>query len=144
MDEVIDRAAVRVGGVEIPAAAIAAEAQNHPAPDAATAWTEAAEALAIRQLLLAEAERLAIDPGERLDAQGRPLAADDAKIDALLEREVRVPEATAVEARRFYDRHRERSEERRGGKECVGTCRSGWSRYNENKKKNKKIKDEGE
>src|SRR3546814_2640320 len=43
----------------------------------------------IRQLLLAEAERLAIDPGERLDAQGRPLAADDAKIDALLEREVR-------------------------------------------------------
>src|SRR3546814_9276318 len=89
MDEVIDRAAVRVGGVEIPAAAIAAEAQNHPAPDAATAWTEAAEALAIRQLLLAEAERLAIDPGERLDAQGRPLAADDAKIDALLEREVR-------------------------------------------------------
>src|SRR3546814_8691573 len=81
---------------------------NHPAPDAATAWTEAAEALAIRQLLLAEAERLAIDPGERLDAQGRPLAADDAKIDALLEREVRVPEATAVEARRFYDRHRER------------------------------------
>src|SRR3546814_19070629 len=43
-----------------------------------------------------------------LDAQGRPLAADDAKIDALLEREVRVPEATAVEARRFYDRHRER------------------------------------
>src|SRR3546814_4141323 len=62
----------------------------------------------IRQLLLAEAERLAIDPGERLDAQGRPLAADDAKIDALLEREVRVPEATAVEARRFYDRHRER------------------------------------
>src|SRR3546814_8111533 len=87
---------------------IAAEAKTHPAPDAATAWTEAAEALAIRQLLLAEAERLAIDPGERLDAQGRPLAADDAKIDALLEREVRVPEATAVEARRFYDRHRER------------------------------------
>ena len=56
MDEVIERAAVKVGGVEIPAAAIAAEAQNHPAPDAATAWTEASEALAIRQLLLAEAE----------------------------------------------------------------------------------------
>ena len=55
MDDVVERAAVRVGGVEIPAAAIAAEAQNHPAPDATTAWNEAAEALAIRQLLLAEA-----------------------------------------------------------------------------------------
>lgn len=108
MDEVIERAAVRVGGVEIPTAAIAAEAQNHPAPDAATAWTEAAEALAIRQLLLAEAERLGIEPGERLDAQGRPLAVDDARIDALLAREVSVPEATVAEARRFYDRHRER------------------------------------
>jgi len=105
MDDVIERAAVRVGGVEIPAAAIAAEAQNHPAPDAATAWTEAAEALAIRQLLLAEAERLGIDPGEREDAQGRPLAADDARSDALREREVRVPKATEAEARRFYDRH---------------------------------------
>lgn len=108
MDEVIERAAVRVGGVEIPAAAIAAEAQNHPAPDAATAWTQAAEALVIRQLLLAEAERLGVEPGERSDAQGRELAADDAKIDALLENEVRVPEATEVEARRFYNRHRER------------------------------------
>src|SRR3546814_15704277 len=25
-------------------------------------------------------------------------------------------------------------EERRGGKECVSTCRSGWSRYHKNKK----------
>src|SRR3546814_15335222 len=33
----------------------------------------------------------------------------------------------------------ERSEERRVGKECVSTCRSRWSPYNE-KKKNKKKK----
>src|SRR3546814_13466460 len=33
-----------------------------------------------------------------------------------------------------------RSEERRVGKECVSTCRSRWSRYNEKKKK--KNKDE--
>lgn len=108
MDDVIERAAVRVGEVAIPPAAIAAEAQNHPAPDAASAWTEAAEALAVRQLLLAEAERIGIEGGGRCDAQGRLLAADDARIDALLEREVRVPQATEVEARRFYDRHRER------------------------------------
>src|SRR3546814_17826816 len=30
-----------------------------------------------------------------------------------------------------------RSEERRVGKECVSTCRSGWSPSNEKKKKNK-------
>ena len=44
---------VLVGGREIPAEAIAAEAQHHPAPDAAAAWNAAAEALAVRQLLLA-------------------------------------------------------------------------------------------
>lgn len=108
MDDVIERAAVRVGGVEIAPAAIAAEAQNHPAPDAATAWREAAEALAIRQLLLAEAERLGIEPGERRDPQGRALAAEDALVDALLAQEVAVPEATEAEARRFYERHRAR------------------------------------
>ena len=108
MDEVIERAAVRVGGVEIPPAAIAAEVQNHPAPDAESAWSEAAEALAIRQLLLAEADRLGIEPGERCDAQGQTLAPDDARIDALLEQQVIVPQATETEARRFYDRHKAR------------------------------------
>src|SRR3546814_13942964 len=31
----------------------------------------------------------------------------------------------------------ERSEERRGGKECVSTCRSRWSPYHSKKKKRK-------
>jgi hypothetical protein len=79
---------VRVAGVEISEAAIAAEAQNHPAPDAETAWREAAEALAIRQLLLIEADRLGIAATDRSDAQGRALAEDDARIDAVLEQEV--------------------------------------------------------
>lgn len=108
MDDVVERVPILVGGVEIAEAAIAAEAQNHPAPDAEAAWTAAAEALTIRQLLLAEAARLGIEPDERCDAQGRPLVADDARIEALLECEVKVPEATEAEARRFYDRHRER------------------------------------
>lgn len=108
MGEVIECAAVRVGGVEIPPAAIAAEAQNHPASDAASAWIAAAEALAIRQLLLAEAERLGIDPGGSRDAEGRPLTPEDARIDALLARELVVPQATEAEARRFFDGHRER------------------------------------
>ena len=108
MADTLERAAVRVGGVEIPAAAIAAEAQNHPAEDADAAWTAAAEALAIRQLLLAEADRQGIVADERQDAEGRTLTDEDARIDALLAGAVHVPQATGVEARRFYDRHRER------------------------------------
>src|SRR3546814_12052259 len=53
-----------------------------------------------------------------------------------------------AEIRRFPSRKREerchaspdpvrRSEERRGGKECVSTCRSRWSQYHQKKKKKK-------
>jgi peptidyl-prolyl cis-trans isomerase C len=108
MDDVIESTPVLVGGVAITEAAIAAEAQNHPAPDAAAAWTAAAEALAIRQLLLAEADRLHIVAGERRDEEGRLLAEDDARIDALLSQEVAVPVANEAEARRFYEQHRDR------------------------------------
>lgn len=108
MGDVMERAPVLVGGVEIAGSAIAAEAQNHPAPDAETAWAAAAEALVIRQLLLAEAERLGIEAGERHDEEGRRLAEDDARIDALLSQQVAVPVANEADARRFYDQHRER------------------------------------
>lgn len=99
---------VIVGGREIPAEAIAAEAQNHPAPDAAAAWNAAAEALAVRQLLLDEADRLGIAADDRRDEEGRPLTEEDARIDALLEQEVRIPQADEAACRRFYDMHRER------------------------------------
>ncbi|MFA6220488.1 MAG: peptidylprolyl isomerase [Erythrobacter sp.] len=108
MAEVMERAPVRVGGIEIAAGEIAAEAQNHPAPDPETAWNEAAEALTIRQLLLAEADRLEIVADDRSDAEGRTLADDDARIDTLLTQEVEVPVANEEEARRFYDKNRER------------------------------------
>src|SRR3546814_11403694 len=42
-------------------------------------------------------------------------------------------------SRRHPDRHCDRSEERRVGKECVSTCRSRWSPYH-SKKTKKKIK----
>lgn len=99
---------VIVGGREIPVDAIAAEAQNHPAPDAETAWATAAEALAVRQLLLDEADRLDIVADRRSDADGRTMTDDDARIDMLLEREVRTPSADESTCRRFYDRNRER------------------------------------
>ncbi|BBE36129.1 peptidylprolyl isomerase [Sphingosinicella microcystinivorans] len=108
MVELVERAVVRVGGVEIPAGAIAAEVQNHPAPDADTAWQAAAEALVIRQLLLTEADRQGIIAQESRDTEGRLLIEEDARIDALLTSAVKVPSATTKEARRFYERHRTR------------------------------------
>lgn len=108
MAEIMERAPVRVGGIEIAAGEIAAEAQNHPAPDPESAWNEAARALVVRQLLLSEADRLQIVADDRCDAEGRTLADDDARIDALLASEVEVPVAKESEARRFYDTHRER------------------------------------
>lgn len=108
MDDTMEQVAVRVGGVEIPPARIAAEAQNHPASDAEGAWKAAAQALAVRQMLLAEADRLGIAATATTDAQGAVLEEEDARIDALLEREVTAPRATETEAQRFYARHQDR------------------------------------
>jgi len=94
---------VVVGGQEIPAAAIAAEAQNHPAPSAEAAWAAAAEALAVRQLLLAEADRLGILAEDIRDPSGQALTGEDARIDALLAQEIRTPEADVETCRRFYE-----------------------------------------
>lgn len=102
------REPVLVGGREIPAEAIAAEAQHHPAPAAEAAWAAAAEALAVRQLLLGEAERLGMIADERCDSEGRPLTDEDSLIDALLEREVRIPQADEAACRRYYETHRDR------------------------------------
>lgn len=99
---------IMVGGREIPAAAIAAEAQNHPAPNAEAAFVAAAEALAVRQLLLDEAQRLGLEPGDDRDADGPELTREDALIDALLAREIRVPEADEATCRRFFERHPDR------------------------------------
>ncbi len=101
-------APVIVGGREISVATIAAEAQHHPAHNADTAWAAAAEALVVKQLLLDEAGRLGISPGQATDGEGRLLADDDARIEALLEQEVHVPEADDETCRRYYDRHEQR------------------------------------
>jgi len=99
---------VSVNGIEIPPAAIAAEAQHHPAADAAGAWKAAAAALVVRQLLLAEVRRLGISAPPMTDASGRRLAEEDALIEALLEQEVRTPTADAATCRRYYEIHQAR------------------------------------
>ena len=99
---------VRVNGVEIGPEAIAQEIQHHPAPDAETAWTEAARALAVRELLLQEARSLGLEAEPESDETGRCETEDDALVRLLLEREVKPVEPGEEECRRFYDSHRER------------------------------------
>jgi peptidyl-prolyl cis-trans isomerase C len=97
-----------VNGREVEAALIAAEVQNHPAPDPEQAWEAAARALVLRQLLLDEADRLEIMSVGLVDAEGRKLADEDARIEALLEQEVQCPAADETVTRRFYAQHSDR------------------------------------
>ena len=94
---------VRVNGVEIPPVAIAEEIQHHPAPDAESAWVEAARALAVRELLLQEARRLGITAEPLADEGGRTEADDDAIVRELLEAEVSPAEPGEDECRRYYE-----------------------------------------
>lgn len=99
---------ISVDGVVIPHAAISAEAQHHPASSPAEAFRLAAEALVVRQLLLAEARASRLDAVPEQDARGRTETEDDALIRALLEERVHTPTATAAECRRYYEAHPDR------------------------------------
>jgi peptidyl-prolyl cis-trans isomerase C len=99
---------VRVDGVEIPPETIALEIQHHPAPDAETAWREAARALVVRELLLREARRRALEPDAETDEAGRRESDDDALVRALLDEAVEPEEPDEAECRRFYEARRER------------------------------------
>ncbi len=81
---------IQVNGATIPEAAIAAEMQHHPAASRDAAWHAAAQALVIRQLLLAEAAR-----------QGHDTSNEEAAVEALLATEVTVPEADEATCRRW-------------------------------------------
>lgn len=99
---------VRVNGVEITPEAIAEEIQHHPAPDAETAWIEAARALAVRELLLQEARRIGIVAEPLADKADRTETEDDAIVRSLLEAEVCPSAPGEAECRRFYDANFER------------------------------------
>ena len=99
---------VRVNGVEIDPEAIAQEIQHHPAPDAETAWVEAARALAVRELLLQEARRAKVAAEPATDEAGRTEVDEDALIRALLEQEVEPAEPGDAECLRYYEANIER------------------------------------
>lgn len=102
------RPVITVNGVVIPHAAIAREVQNHPAESPAEAWTEAARALIVRELLMHEVGRLGIEaqPGE--DDGGRRETDEEALIRTLLDREISVPEVDEASCRRYYDKNLKR------------------------------------
>jgi len=88
---------ITVNGVEISDAAIHAEMTHHPAPSRELAEYAARLALLAKELLTQEAARLGI-----------PGADEDARIEALIEREVRTPEPDEESCRQFFAAHRQR------------------------------------
>jgi len=94
---------VRLDGVEIPPAEIAAEIQHHPAATPEAAWHAAAEALVLRRLLLAEAARQDLDDTPEGDE-----TREEALVRRLLDVELRVPEADEATCRRWYEANRAR------------------------------------
>lgn len=97
---------VSINGVAISSADIARETQHHASADPDESWALAARALAIRELLSQEAERLGLAAEPIEDDEGRRETADEARLRALLEREVVVPDAGEAECRRFYEQNR--------------------------------------
>lgn len=96
---------IAIDGVVIPHAAIAHEVQNHPAGSPAEAWTEAARALIVRELLVREAVRLNIEAEPREDEEGRRETDEEALIRALMEREISVPVSDDASTRRYYEKN---------------------------------------
>jgi peptidyl-prolyl cis-trans isomerase C len=97
------RKVVSVNGVTIRHDEISREAQNHPAPTPIAAWTAAARALAVRELLLQEARRTLIDADPLTDGEGRTETAAEASIRALVEQEVSTPTPDEAACRRYYE-----------------------------------------
>jgi peptidyl-prolyl cis-trans isomerase C len=100
------RLTVSVNGLIIPHDAISRETQNHAARSPAAAWQAAARALVVRELLLQEANRLELVATPECDDRGRRETTEEAKIRALIEREVVTPEPDAESCRRYYDHNR--------------------------------------
>jgi peptidyl-prolyl cis-trans isomerase C len=99
---------VAVNGVFIPREAISRELQHHPSPTPMVAWQAAARALMIRELLLQEAGRLELSVEPATDADGRRETEQEAKIRALITREVQTPKADQATCRRYYVQNRRR------------------------------------
>lgn len=93
---------VLIDGTEIEPERIAQETQNHPGPDPAEAWREAARALVVRELLLAEARRRGLAPAPDEVSDGRFETEDESLIRLVLEDSLTPASPTDDEVRRLY------------------------------------------
>ncbi len=96
---------VTVNGVAISSADIVRETQHHPSADPDQSWELATRALAIRELLDQEADRLGIVAAPIEDEEGRAETEQEARHRQLIEREVVVPSADEASCRRYYERN---------------------------------------
>lgn len=94
---------ITVNGKRITETQIAEEMQHHPAANPHEAKRLAVEALVIRELLLQEADRLAISADPVVDPDGRRETDEDSRIRRLIEDQVVSPTADEVECRRYYE-----------------------------------------
>ncbi|HMS95019.1 MAG TPA: peptidylprolyl isomerase [Tabrizicola sp.] len=101
---------VFVNGVEIPHAAIAAEAQLHSAPKGkpGLAWKAAALALAMREVLLTEARARGLVAAPQTTGPGLRETEDEALIRGLIETAVTPVEPEEAELFRFWQENPER------------------------------------
>ena len=97
---------VTVNGVRITPEAIAAEAQNHPAPkrQPGAAWQAAARALAVREMLLQEARARGLAPAPAELAEGQWETPEEALIRQLLESVIAPADIDEAQLRGLYDR----------------------------------------
>lgn len=95
---------IRVNGVTIPSAAIAAEAQNHPAPKGkpGLAWKAAARSLVLRHLMLEDAARRGIEAEPLEVAPGRFETAEEALLRGYLEAAAPVAPPSAEDVRAIW------------------------------------------
>ncbi len=99
------RMPVTVNGVTVPHDAISRETQNHPAPTPIAAWTAAARALAVRELLVQEARRLDLQAEPAVDEEGRRETEEKALVRGLVETQVATPLPDEDSCRRYYEQN---------------------------------------
>jgi peptidyl-prolyl cis-trans isomerase C len=96
---------VVVNGKTIARDAIVREMQHHRAAKPIAAWQTAARALVIRELLLQRARHLGIVPEPQTDEAERRETDEEAVLRALIETEVKTPEANDEVCRRYYEQN---------------------------------------
>lgn len=99
---------VAVNGIAIARDAIGREVQHHLAAKPIAAWTAAAKALVIRELLLQEARTRKLPAVALTDAAGRQETEDEAQIRTLIECDVATPAPDTETCRRYFNQNRRR------------------------------------